>query len=90
MTITNEKIICTFCKKPFKIIPQEKAFYQRKDLSIPEYCPACRHKMRMALRSERALYHRVCCYCNKDCLSTILETAPYKIACPDCFWLNAK
>lgn len=76
------------CRKNFRIVAQEHDFYERKALPEPDHCPACRHRARMALRSERALYRRTCIYCQKDCLSTIPETAPYKIACHTCFWEN--
>ncbi len=74
------------CGKNFKIVTQELTFYERKKLPLPQHCPSCRHKIRMALRSERALYRRICCYCNNPCLSTFSETAPYKVACQNCYW----
>jgi hypothetical protein len=79
---------CSSCNKQFNVIKQEADFYQKKELPLPIFCPACRHKQRMALRSERALYKRTCYYCKNECLSTIPETATYKIACPNCFWEN--
>ena len=70
------------------VIKAEKDFYDRKGLPLPDYCPSCRHKQRMALRSERALYARTCDKCHSKMLSTIPETAPYKVYCQKCFWEN--
>ncbi|KKW37241.1 hypothetical protein A2454_01600 [Candidatus Peribacteria bacterium RIFOXYC2_FULL_55_14] len=74
------------CKKEFLIIAQEISFYEEKGLPMPDLCPACRHRQRMALRNERRLYKRTCAKCNKDMLSTYPEDAPYTIYCQKCFW----
>ena len=74
------------CGKKFNIVPQELVFYEQKQLPLPTHCPSCRHKMRMALRSERALYRRVCGKCRESVLSTYPESAPYTVYCQECFW----
>ncbi len=76
------------CGKSFKLISQETDFYERKELPLPDLCPSCRHKQRMALRSERELYSRECSACGEKVLSTIPDSAPYKISCQKCFWEN--
>jgi len=70
---------CSSCNKKFNIIKQEADFYQKKELPLPIFCPACRHKQRMALRSERVLYKRICCYCQQECLSTIAKPLHIKL-----------
>ncbi|QQR83683.1 hypothetical protein IPJ72_00510 [Candidatus Peregrinibacteria bacterium] len=74
------------CQKPFKVIDQEEQFLTQRHLPMPIHCPRCRHQQRMALRSERALYPRVCSRCEKKVLSTLPESSPYSIVCQDCFW----
>ncbi|HBY74033.1 MAG TPA: hypothetical protein DEG44_05110 [Candidatus Kerfeldbacteria bacterium] len=90
MKTLQTKLTCQneTCQKSFNVIPQEAEFYQAKHLPLPEYCPACRHKHRMALRSERALYRRTCAKCQQSMLSVYPETAPYIVYCQKCYWEN--
>jgi len=76
------------CGKQFLAIPQEQKFYVTKKLPLPDFCPACRHQQRMALRSERKLYGRKCDKCGVNMLSTYKSEAPYKVYCQKCFWEN--
>ena len=78
----------TACGKEFNIIPQEKKFLEEKKLPLPDQCPACRHKLRMALRNERKLYKRHCDKCRIEMLSTYPEDVEYTIYCQECFWKN--
>lgn len=88
--MSDQKTIlkCIDCQKDFKVIPQEKKFYDDKKLPLPDQCPACRHKLRMALRNERQLYKRTCNKCHQSMLSTYPENAPYTVYCQKCFWEN--
>ncbi len=55
-TPTDADIInCKVSGKPFKIIPQERQFYERMALPLPEVSPNERHHMRLALRGPRCL-----------------------------------
>lgn len=90
MNTTQTQFTCleSSCQKQFRVVQQEIEFYKTKHLPFPDYCPACRHKQRMALRSERALYQRTCAKCQQSMLSVYPETAPYIIYCQKCFWEN--
>lgn len=90
MTTEEKILICkeVDCGKQFRVIPQEEKFYEMKKLPLPDQCPACRHKERMALRNERKLYKRECDKCKKQMLSTYPQNAPYTIYCQKCFWEN--
>ena len=87
---TPTKLVCknTSCGKEFIAIAQEVKFYEDKKLPLPDHCPACRHKERMALRNERQLYKRTCDKCSAQMLSTFPKEAPYKVYCQKCFWEN--
>jgi DNA-directed RNA polymerase subunit RPC12/RpoP len=85
---TQTVLKCMDCSKDFLVIDQEAKFYADKGLPNPDQCPACRHKIRMALRNERALYKRTCDCCNESMLATYPEDAPYKVYCQKCFWEN--
>jgi hypothetical protein len=76
------------CKKEFLVTSAEEEFYERKGLPLPDFCPACRHRQRMALRSERQLYKRNCDKCHQSMLSVYPPDAPYMVYCQRCFWEN--
>lgn len=76
------------CGKEFNVIPQEQKFYEDKKLPLPDQCPACRHRLRMALRNERKLYKRNCDKCKTEMLSTYPKDVEYTIYCQKCFWEN--
>ncbi len=86
----NTSLCCknAACKKPFRVIAQEAKFYENKLLPLPEHCPTCRHRERMALRSERKLYRRNCGCCKESILTTYPPEASYTIYCQKCFWEN--
>lgn len=74
------------CGKKFRVIAQEQEFYTRKNLPLPAQCPSCRHRERMALRTERSLHRRDCGKCKRSMLSVYPSSAPYIIYCQECFW----
>lgn len=81
-------LVCKHCHKEFLVIPQEKKLYDLKKMPMPDFCPACRHRQRMALRNERKLYSRTCIKCGEAMFSTYPQEAPYKVYCQKCFWEN--
>ena len=68
--ILNWAIECVLTKKPFKIIPQELAFYREFQIPIPRLHPDERHRQRMALRNPRKLWERNCDKCGRDILTS--------------------
>lgn len=58
--ITDKILACRLCKKNYKCIPQEIAFYQRHRLPLPDLCHNCRHLKRLQLRNPRKLWPRSC------------------------------
>ncbi len=47
---SGDALTCQQCQKPYKLIDQERAFYEKFQLPIPNLCPNCRHKRRVAIR----------------------------------------
>jgi len=84
------KLVCKepTCGKEFLVVSAEAKFYEQKKLPLPDHCPACRHRQRMALRSERQLYRRPCDKCKQSMLSVYPPEAPYIVYCQKCFWEN--
>ncbi len=82
----SEKSNCKSCSKEFLIIPQEKVFYKRKKLPLPNECPQCRQKRRLSFRNERNLHKRTCDKCGENIISTYRADSPYIIYCQECYW----
>lgn len=51
---------CQKCRKNYRIIKQEFAFYKAKTIPLPRLCPDCRFYERFSHRNPRTLRHRQC------------------------------
>ncbi len=71
--------------KPFKIIPQEKALYERFKLALPQKSPKQRHLDRIALRNPMKLWEKKCDNCDKEIKTTYALDCPEKVYCEDCY-----
>jgi len=58
--ILKEILVCTDCKKNFRITKAEFDFYKRMNLPLPHKDFECRHQDRMAKRNPRKLWPRSC------------------------------
>jgi len=82
---SNENVLECTCGKNFKIIDQEKSFYERLNIPEPKKCPLCRHKDRMAKRRPLKLWNRECDKCSKSINSNYSPQKAEKIYCKECF-----
>lgn len=82
---TPDAVICEVTGRPFKIIPQELAFYRKMNLPIPRRSPDQRHKERMELRNPRELWSRKCAHCGKEILTSYAPNRPEKVYCGECY-----
>ena len=85
--ILKEIFVCTQCKKNYRVIADELAFYQRMEIPIPRLCPECRHVRRFRARGPNKLWHRKCM--NKGCPNEF-ETSyapdrPEIVYCESCY-----
>jgi hypothetical protein len=48
------------CTTAFRILPNEIQFYKQNNISIPLYCPNCRHHQRIKQRNPMRLSKRTC------------------------------
>jgi hypothetical protein len=80
-------IKCEKTGKPFKIMPQELAFYLRNRIPIPTVHSEERYKEILSLRNPRALYHRQCMNegCKNEFETTYAPNRPEKVYCEDCY-----
>jgi hypothetical protein len=58
--VLAKPIVCEVSKKPFKIMPQELAFYIEHSIPLPREHYDVRYKERFALKNPRKLWHREC------------------------------
>ncbi len=59
----TDAVICEVTGKPFKIILQERAMYEKFGLPLPRRSPKQRHIDRIALRNPMKLWERKCSKC---------------------------
>jgi len=86
---------CSSCNKNYKIIDQEKKYYQENNIFTPNKCPDCRHLERIKFRDSRSLWRRQCMCTQPDhghsgrCLKEFETTySPERkelIYCEDCY-----
>lgn len=79
------KKTCERCKKDFKLIPQELAFYKKMGLPKPNNCPFCRHELRLAKRNERKFFKYPCAKCAKQMITTVNPKKGHIVYCLDCY-----
>jgi len=81
--ITNEQIACLVCKRAYRIIPAELAFYRKFGIPLPRSCHRCRYRARVNQRNPRKLYRRTCMKdgCNTEFNSTYSPERPEIVYC---------
>lgn len=77
---------CNNCTQQFTILPEDKEFYQRINVSEPTHCPDCRMRTLMAYRNERHFFSRSCDNCGKKIISIYSEDKKNPVYCTDCWW----
>jgi len=90
-SILNQIIECmqssNTCTTAFKITPEELQFYKQMNLSLPKYCPNCRHYERLNQRNPMKLWHRKCM--KEGCLNEFETSyAPDRqeiVYCDECY-----
>jgi len=60
LDVPKEIFTCLDCKKNYKIIANEFAFYKNLEIPLPRLCPDCRHERRIAARGPNRLWSRQC------------------------------
>lgn len=78
-------IQCEVSKKPFKIIPQELAFYIEHHLPIPLRHPRIRVEERASLALPIELYERKCDTCETRFPTSYSPQRSEKVLCEECY-----
>jgi CxxC-x17-CxxC domain-containing protein len=84
-SIVGEVLACGDCKKNYKIIRGELAFYRKMNLPIPEKCPDCRRLDRMKLQTPKKLWKRTCHKCGVEIQTAFAPERPEKVYCEQCY-----
>lgn len=82
----NEGNYLTQCTSAFKLTKEELLFYRQNILSLPRYCPNCRHYDRLKYRNPMKLYKRVCSNgCGREFDTTYAPERTEKVCCEACY-----
>ena len=86
-SITKEVIQCADCKRAYRILEPELAFYRRFEIPVPHLCHRCRHKLRIGQRNPRLLYERSCMKagCSNSFKTTYAPLRPEIVYCESCY-----
>lgn len=88
--IVNQILSCEQCGRNYKIIESEWKFYKRKGIPLPHKCFYCRHRDRIALRTERKLYDRTCDKCSAPFQTAYSPDRPEIVYCEKCYLESIK
>ncbi|OGZ85422.1 MAG: hypothetical protein A2401_03280 [Candidatus Staskawiczbacteria bacterium RIFOXYC1_FULL_38_18] len=81
----NKGAVETQCTLAFKIMPEELSFYKKQEIPISEYCPNCRHYLRLAKHLPPQIFNRTCAKCGKEARSAYSPSRPEIIYCEECY-----
>jgi hypothetical protein len=83
--VLNWALHCTKTQRPFRIIPQELAFYREMRLPLPRLHPDERHRARIGRRHGRELFNRECTKCRRSIQTTYAPERPEAVYCEECY-----
>jgi len=85
--ILKEILVCSDCKKNFRITSAELNFYKRMHIPLPHKDFECRHKERMSKRNPRKLWHRKCMKsgCNNEFETAYSPERTEIVYCEQCY-----
>ena len=92
--IINEIIACpnngselTLCTEAYRITKEELSFLKHHNITLPRYCPNCRHYYRLQQRNPLKLWHRKCMHpdCNNEFETSYSPDRPEIIYCEKCY-----
>ena len=93
--ITKEVIGCInrdnndnhYCRKAYKITPDELNLYKKLGVPLPRLCFFCRHEERLKMRNPMKLWHRKCMNegCQNEFETSYSPERPEIIYCEKCY-----
>ncbi len=82
---TADILKCSLCGMNYRLIEKEIAFYQRFNLPVPQECPLCRDRARIASLNPMAIYQRTCAKCQKPIDTSYAPNRPEIVYCESCY-----
>ena len=83
--VLQQTLQCETSGKPYRVIAQELAYYQKHSIPLPRRSPDQRHRDRIALRNPRKLWVRECTGCNQTIQTSYDPKRPEKVLCEHCY-----
>lgn len=83
--ICKQILACEQCKKNFKIVIQELAFYRKYGVPVPRLCYDCRHMKRLITRNPPKLRKDTCKKCGRAVTTTFPEETDMQVWCEECY-----
>lgn len=77
---------CKKCSHNYEVTSDDREFYTKLSIPLPQLCPDCRRQRRFAFRNERALYSRACDLCKKQTVSFYPPSYFGTVYCQACWW----
>jgi CxxC-x17-CxxC domain-containing protein len=84
-SVLQKAILSEYSGRPFKIVPQELAFYRRYRLPIPIFHPYERMDSRAKIFGCYKLYETTCARCKKATQSVFDPTEGFTLYCDECY-----
>lgn len=82
--MVKELLACERCRKNYRVIARELAFYRDKGLPVPRLCTDCRYLERVARRNPQKLWTRTCGECGAEIQTTYAPDRPEIVYCESC------
>lgn len=85
--ILGEVLACIDCKRNYRIVSSEFAFYKKMRIPIPRRCFYCRHGIRLKRRNPFKLWHRKCAKegCENEFETSYSPQKPEIVYCEKCY-----
>ncbi len=83
--ILTHTFICQKTGRPYKIIPQELAFYRKMEVPVPQYAPETRNQIRIRQRNPIHLWDRHCAKCQAPIQTSYSPDRPEIVYCEACY-----
>lgn len=83
--VLKQNWVCEKTGRPYRIIPQELAFYRKMGVPVPHFAPETRNEMRIALRNPIHTWPRKCDQCGRAIETSYAPTRPEKVYCEACY-----
>ncbi|MEK7539219.1 MAG: hypothetical protein AAB595_01080 [Patescibacteria group bacterium] len=85
VSILEEIIECSSCKRGYRIISDELKLLHKLGLPVPHECPKCRENKRFARENKPTMYHRNCTKCDIPIYTPYSPGRPEIVYCVKCY-----